>query len=156
MEKIRLKLPALGSADPGAFTLCIGCERYVILVVYVLITDITVGWLVINVWHNAQYMLFVWMFNNRRFSAVAGAKALLMSRLSQDGKRGMAVSGAAGVPHLSRDQFPPLRGRRDHLAQRACEKRPAGRLSLVARRPQQRSRPAILGGFFRSGASRGV
>ena len=28
---------------------------------YILIEDITHGWLVINVWHNAQYVLFVWM-----------------------------------------------------------------------------------------------
>lgn len=61
-------------------------HHVIFLVAYVLITDITVGWLVINIWHNAQYVLFVWMFNNRRFSAGASAKAPLLSRLSQDGR----------------------------------------------------------------------
>lgn len=34
---------------------------------YILINDITVGWLIANVWHNAQYILFVWLFNQMRF-----------------------------------------------------------------------------------------
>ncbi|MGM0423237.1 MAG: hypothetical protein ACQEQL_09110 [Pseudomonadota bacterium] len=34
---------------------------------YVFIPDINIGWLVANVWHNAQYILFVWLFNNNRF-----------------------------------------------------------------------------------------
>ena len=34
---------------------------------YVLIEDITFGWLVVNIWHNAQYILFVWLFNQNRF-----------------------------------------------------------------------------------------
>ena len=25
------------------------------------------GWLVLNIWHNAQYILTVWLFNNNRF-----------------------------------------------------------------------------------------
>lgn len=53
---------------------------------YILIPDITVGWLVINIWHNAQYVLFVWLFNNRRFSAGVSPKASLLSKLSQDGR----------------------------------------------------------------------
>jgi hypothetical protein len=53
---------------------------------YVLIADITVGWLVINIWHNAQYVLFVWMFNNRRYAAGPSPKARLLSWLSQDGR----------------------------------------------------------------------
>ena len=33
---------------------------------YVLIDDLTRGWLAVNVWHNAQYLLFVWGQNRRR------------------------------------------------------------------------------------------
>jgi hypothetical protein len=36
---------------------------------YVLVRDLTRGWLVVNVWHNAQYLAFVWMQNRRRFDA---------------------------------------------------------------------------------------
>ncbi len=34
---------------------------------YLLICDINHGWLVLNIWHNCQYILTVWMFNNNRF-----------------------------------------------------------------------------------------
>lgn len=51
---------------------------------YLVIPDVTVGWLVVNIWHNGQYILFVWMFNNRRFSAGISPRARLLSWLSQD------------------------------------------------------------------------
>lgn len=35
-------------------------------VAYLWISDITVGWVVVNVWHNLQYLLFVWVQNVRR------------------------------------------------------------------------------------------
>lgn len=35
-------------------------------VAYVAVTDITLGWLVLNSWHNLQYLLFVWAQNVRR------------------------------------------------------------------------------------------
>jgi len=50
---------------------------------YVLIEDITFGWLAINIWHNLQYLLFVWLFNNQKFRGGIDAKAPLLSRLSQ-------------------------------------------------------------------------
>lgn len=50
---------------------------------YVLIADITYGWLVINVWHNAQYIAFVWLYNNNRFSGGIDAAAKFLSTLSQ-------------------------------------------------------------------------
>jgi hypothetical protein len=34
---------------------------------YILIDDINTGWLVANIWHNAQYILFVWLYNTNRF-----------------------------------------------------------------------------------------
>ena len=40
-------------------------------VAYIWTRDITFGWLMINIWHNFQYILFVWMFNNRRFKGGA-------------------------------------------------------------------------------------
>lgn len=53
---------------------------------YLLIRDLTVGWLVINIWHNGQYVLFVWLFNNRRFAAGPSRHARLLSWLSQNGR----------------------------------------------------------------------
>lgn len=53
---------------------------------YLLIRDITVGWLVINIWHNAQYILFVWLFNTKRFSKGVDPKARFLSYISQPGR----------------------------------------------------------------------
>ncbi len=50
---------------------------------YLAITDITLGWLVINMWHNAQYILFVWMFNTRRFKNGIDPGARFLSTISQ-------------------------------------------------------------------------
>lgn len=50
---------------------------------YMLISDLTYGWLVINIWHNAQYVLFVWIFNTKRFEKGETKEARLISKLSQ-------------------------------------------------------------------------
>jgi hypothetical protein len=52
-------------------------------VAYLLIDDINHGWLVLNVWHNSQYLLTVWMFNNSRFKNEANAKHKFLYHLSQ-------------------------------------------------------------------------
>ncbi|MGB1274908.1 MAG: hypothetical protein ACPG77_04085 [Nannocystaceae bacterium] len=50
---------------------------------YVLIDEITSGWLFINIWHNAQYILFVWAANTRRFAGGLDPKRRFISRLCQ-------------------------------------------------------------------------
>jgi len=50
---------------------------------YYAIDDITHGWLVLNVWHNAQYILFVWMANNKRFRNGPDPTHQFLSVLSQ-------------------------------------------------------------------------
>lgn len=35
---------------------------------YVAIESIDAGWIALNIWHNAQYIAFVWLQNNRRFA----------------------------------------------------------------------------------------
>lgn len=50
---------------------------------YLAIPDITFGWLVINVWHNAQYILFVWLFNTNRFKNGKDENAPFLSEISQ-------------------------------------------------------------------------
>lgn len=55
----------------------------VFLVGYVLIPDITAGWLVLNVWHNIQYIMFVWWFNNNRYHDEVDPNAKFISTLSQ-------------------------------------------------------------------------
>jgi hypothetical protein len=53
---------------------------------YVVIEDITYGWLVINMWHNAQYILFVWMYNSKRFRNGVDPDAKFLSAISQPGR----------------------------------------------------------------------
>lgn len=53
---------------------------------YWLIEDITYGWLVINIWHNAQYILFVWLYNSNRYGKGIDPQAKFLSWLSQPTK----------------------------------------------------------------------
>ena len=50
---------------------------------YFLIRDITAGWLVLNIWHNAQYILFVWWFNNKRFKNEVDPSCQFLSTICQ-------------------------------------------------------------------------
>jgi uncharacterized membrane protein SirB2 len=69
---------------PVAHTLYMLSHFAIFYVAYVGTEDITVGWLVVNIWHNAQYVVFVWMFNNRRFKDGVDPKARLLSTISQE------------------------------------------------------------------------
>lgn len=53
------------------------------IVAYVAIDKITTGWLVINIWHNTQYIAIVWLFNTNRFKSGINPKHRLISYLSQ-------------------------------------------------------------------------
>lgn len=53
---------------------------------YIATSDITIGWLMINIWHNAQYILFVWMYNNNRFRDGIDPNAKFLSYISQPGR----------------------------------------------------------------------
>ena len=51
---------------------------------YILIDSIDAGWIALNIWHNGQYIAFVWLQNNKRFEgAASGAGTGFLSRLSQ-------------------------------------------------------------------------
>jgi hypothetical protein len=67
----------------GAHTLYMLSHFAIFGVTYVLIENITYGWLSTNMWHNAQYILFVWMFNTRRFKDGIDPEARFLSYISQ-------------------------------------------------------------------------
>ena len=50
---------------------------------YILIENLTFGWIAINVWHNIQYILFVWDSNNKRFDNSISTKHVFLSTISQ-------------------------------------------------------------------------
>ncbi|WP_345198751.1 hypothetical protein [Kistimonas scapharcae] len=53
---------------------------------YVVINDINCSWLTINIWHNAQYIGFVWLFNRKRYAAGIEKDHHAISFLSQPGR----------------------------------------------------------------------
>jgi hypothetical protein len=53
------------------------------VVSYLVISDVTRGWLFINIWHNAQYLLFVWAMNARRFAAGIDPRRPFLSAICQ-------------------------------------------------------------------------
>jgi hypothetical protein len=68
---------------PLAFNLYMLSHTAVFGVGYLAIPDIDHGWLAINIWHNAQYMLVVWMFNRNRFKGGVDPEHRWLSTLSQ-------------------------------------------------------------------------
>jgi hypothetical protein len=66
-----------------AHSMYVASHLAVFFVGYYLIEDITAGWLVLNIWHNAQYILFVWLFNNKRFKNEVDPNSKFLSTLSQ-------------------------------------------------------------------------
>ena len=50
---------------------------------YIALSEINYGWLAANIWHNAQYILFVWLYNTNRFKHVDKEEQGIMAWLSQ-------------------------------------------------------------------------
>ena len=53
---------------------------------YILIDNLTIGWLTINIWHNVQYIGIVWLFNRNKYKAGVEKEHFLISYLSQPNK----------------------------------------------------------------------
>lgn len=53
--------------SPFFFTMS---HHIIFFIGYIYNSDMTLGWLVANIWHNSQYILFVWLFNQNRFQNV--------------------------------------------------------------------------------------
>jgi hypothetical protein len=68
---------------PLAYNLYMASHAAVFGIGYLAIPDIDHGWLAINVWHNTQYMLVVWMFNRNRFKTGVSSEHRWLSTLSQ-------------------------------------------------------------------------
>lgn len=70
----------------GPYVAYVTSHFVVFAVAYIGLKEINYGWLAINMWHNAQYILFVWLFNNRRFNGALDAKRMFLSTISQTGR----------------------------------------------------------------------
>ena len=81
----RILAAANETMDPQ-YTGFIASHIAIFLVAYVFVDDVNAGWLAINVWHNFQYVLVVWMSNAKRYAAGIDPTARFLSRLSQPGR----------------------------------------------------------------------
>jgi hypothetical protein len=71
-------------------TLYFTAHHLVFALGYLVIDDLHAGWLLVNVWHNVQYLAYVWMHNRARLGERARTDARLLSWLCQPGvKRGV-------------------------------------------------------------------
>jgi hypothetical protein len=62
------------------------CAHFVVFAAgYLLIDDLHAGWLLVNVWHNVQYLAYVWMHNRSRFDDGIRPDAPVLSWLCQPG-----------------------------------------------------------------------
>ena len=59
---------------PAAPLLYVLTQVLLFFVSYVLIESVTIGWIAVNLWHNAQYLLFVHAWNKRRFFGATRAE----------------------------------------------------------------------------------
>lgn len=66
-----------------AHTMFMASHFTMFLLGYVLIDSINEGWLAMNIWHNLQYIAFVWLYNNNRFRNGIDPDHKLLSTLSQ-------------------------------------------------------------------------
>jgi hypothetical protein len=68
---------------PVAHTLYMASHFAMFIASYLLIPDINHGWLAMSVWHSAQYLLFVWLWNQNRFQAGIDPQRQFLSEISQ-------------------------------------------------------------------------
>lgn len=66
-----------------AHTLYVCSHLLIFGVSYLAIGNINHGWLVVTVWHNCQYILTVWLFNNNRFKDAVDPQHRFLSFISQ-------------------------------------------------------------------------
>jgi hypothetical protein len=87
----------LAGERPGAHALYMASHVAIFSVGYLGIDNIDHGWLVVNVWHNAQYILFVWLYNNNRFREGVSPRAPFLSTLSQKSRWPLYVLVCVGL-----------------------------------------------------------
>lgn len=83
----QVRLALAGRLNAG-HSLFVASHLLVTAIAYLWVTDITSGWLVVNIWHNLQYLQFVWLQNVRRDARLAGTRNLqrLMGPFKNAGK----------------------------------------------------------------------
>lgn len=81
-RQCRAALAGAGHWRRDAF---VASHLLVVFIAFVGTTDITIGWLAINIWHNVQYLQFVWVQNIRRDHPVPSGQPSLVAAITADG-----------------------------------------------------------------------
>ncbi len=93
-------------------TLYVLSHVLIFMTAYLLTPDVSQGWLTVNIWHNSQYILFVWLQNIRRFRTGADPAHSFLSTLCQPRNLGrylvfcLALATALYLP--LHDLFSPI------------------------------------------------
>jgi hypothetical protein len=95
-------------------TLFLVSHFVVFAVGYLAIDDLHAGWLLVNVWHNVQYLAYVWLHNRQRFAAGVRRDAPVLSWLCQPGAK-RAVGYFGGCLAVSTPLFAGLYALGDRL-----------------------------------------
>ncbi len=93
-------LRAIREGSPPGYALFVLSHVVVTVLSYVAIPEITFGWLFINIWHNAQYLLFVWAHNARQFRRGVDLEQPRLSRISQPDRAGTYALVCLGLSAL--------------------------------------------------------
>ena len=102
---------ALNDTLDVRYTAFVASHILIFLVAYVFMANVNNGWLAINVWHNFQYVLVVWMSNARRYAGGIDPTARFLSRLSQPGRVKMYFACCLAITtfvYLALDRFTAL------------------------------------------------
>ena len=87
-----MRLAALRRGElPLGHTLYMLTHLLVFGLAYLWLRDLSAGWLLVNVWHNLQYLVYVWLHNRQRFAGGVRTDAPWLSWLSQPGARRAAA-----------------------------------------------------------------
>jgi hypothetical protein len=97
------RLRTLRSGE-GPHLLYCASHCVVFALAYLVIDDLHAGWLLVNVWHNVQYLGFVWMKNRQRFDSGVRPDAPILSWVCQPGAT-RAVLYFAGCLAISTPLF---------------------------------------------------
>ena len=69
---------------PAPYLLYVAAHYFIFFISYLLVENISAGWLVFNLWHNLQYIVFVWLYNNNRYRSGEFASNKILTDMSKD------------------------------------------------------------------------
>ena len=79
----------------------------VFFVAYGIFSEVTLSWLMANIWHNTQYLFFVWKANHYRFKGQISSQTKVLSTLSLPRNFWLYITTCLIVTYLLYDHIVP-------------------------------------------------